>query len=63
VLLTKADKLNRRDSQKVLKDTLAACGDVPVSAQLFSAHANQGLEEARGTMDGWLAAAGEIGVP
>jgi GTP-binding protein len=61
VLLTKADKLNRRDSQKVLKDTLAACGDVPVTAQLFSAHANEGLDEARGTMDGWLAGQGEIG--
>jgi GTP-binding protein len=63
VLLTKADKLNRRDSQKVLKETLAACGDVPVSAQLFSAHANDGLDEARGTMDRWLAGEDEKEAP
>ena len=27
VLLTKADKLNRRDSQRVLRETAAACAD------------------------------------
>jgi GTP-binding protein len=57
VLLTKADKLNRRDSQRVLRETQAACSDTAVTAQLFSAHAKEGLEEARGVMDGWLDAA------
>ena len=54
VLLTKADKLNRRDSQRVLKETLAACSDTAVSAQLFSAHAKQGIDEAREVMQRWL---------
>src|ERR1700691_949979 len=54
VLLTKADKLNRRDLQRVLKETLAAGADAAVSAQLFSAHARQGIEEAREVMDRWL---------
>jgi len=57
VLLTKADKLNRRDSQQVLKDTVAACSDTAVTAQLFSAHSKLGLDEARNVMDGWLDAA------
>jgi GTP-binding protein len=54
VLLTKADKLNRSDGNKVLKETLAACADAAVTAQLFSAHAKQGFEEARDVMDRWL---------
>lgn len=54
VLLTKSDKLNRSESQRVLKETLSACEDSPVSAQLFSAHAKQGIEEARAVLDGWL---------
>ena len=57
VLLTKADKLNRRDSQQVLRETIAACADTAVTAQLFSAHAKLGFEDARRVMDGWLAAA------
>jgi GTP-binding protein len=57
VLLTKADKLNRRDSQRVLAETLSACDGVPVTAQLFSAHARDGLDEARAVMERWLAAA------
>jgi GTP-binding protein EngB required for normal cell division len=52
--LTKADKLNRRDSQTVLRETLSACGDSPVTAQLFSAHAKLGFEEARQVMNRWL---------
>ena len=55
VLLTKSDKLNRRDALRVLKETQAACRDAAVTAQLFSAHAKQGLEEARAVMDRWLA--------
>jgi GTP-binding protein len=54
VLLTKADKLNRRDSQRVLQETKAACADTAVTVQLFSAHEKQGLEEARGVMQRWL---------
>jgi GTP-binding protein len=54
VLLTKADKLNRSDAQRVLKETLSACADTSVSAQLFSAHAKQGIEQAREVMDRWL---------
>ena len=54
VLLTKADKLNRRESQQVLRETVAAGADAAVSAQLFSAHNKQGIEEAREVMDRWL---------
>src|SRR5579859_1643773 len=54
VLLTKTDKLNRRDAQRVLRETTAACSDTSVTAQLFSAHSSQGLEEARRVMDRWL---------
>ena len=54
VLLTKTDKLNRRDAQRVLRETLAACSDTSVTAQLFSAHSNEGFDEARGVLDRWL---------
>ena len=37
VLLTKTDKLNRRDAQRVLRETREACSDTSVTAQLFSA--------------------------
>src|SRR5271167_2017952 len=56
ILLTKTDKLNRRDALRVLRDTKAACSDTAVTAQLFSAHAKQGIEEARTVVDRWLAA-------
>ncbi len=55
ILLTKSDKLNRRDSTRVLKEAKEACSDTAVTAQLFSAHAKLGLEEARFVMDRWLA--------
>jgi GTP-binding protein len=54
ILLTKADKLNRRDSERVLRETRAACSDTAVTAQLFSAHAKQGMEEVRHVLDRWL---------
>jgi GTP-binding protein len=57
ILLTKSDKLNRRDAQRVLRATQEACGDTAVTAQLFSAHARQGLDEARAVIDDWLAGA------
>jgi GTP-binding protein len=54
VLLTKTDKLNRRDALRVLHETKAACSDTAVTTQLFSANAGQGLEEARSVMERWL---------
>jgi GTP-binding protein len=54
VLLTKSDKINRSDGQRVLRETLAACADTAVSAQLFSALSKQGAHEAREVMDRWL---------
>ena len=54
VLLTKADKLNRRDATQVLRETKEACSDTAVTAQLFSAHEKQGLDEVRAVMDRWL---------
>jgi GTP-binding protein len=54
ILLSKCDKLNRRDADRVLRETRAACSDTAVSAQLFSAHARIGLEQARAVMQGWF---------
>jgi GTP-binding protein len=54
ILLTKSDKLNRRDADRVLRETRAACSDTSVTAQLFSAHARVGFDEARKVMDRWL---------
>jgi GTP-binding protein len=54
VLLSKSDKLNRRDALSVLRETQAACSDAAVTVQLFSAHAPQGLEEARRVLEQWL---------
>ena len=54
VLLTKSDKLNRRDATRVLRETREACSDTVVTVQLFSALAKSGLEEARAVMDRWL---------
>jgi GTP-binding protein len=55
VLLTKSDKLNRSESQRVLKDTREACADAGVSVQLFSAHSDAGVAEAREVIERWLA--------
>jgi GTP-binding protein len=54
ILLSKADKLNRSESLKVLREAQAALGKRG-TAQLFSAHAKTGIEEARRTLEGWLA--------
>jgi GTP-binding protein len=54
VLLTKSDKINRSEGQRVLKETLAACADTAVTAQLFSALSKQGTLQAREVMDRWL---------
>ena len=59
-LLTKSDKLSRSEAARTLADvrkTLAA--EFPLgSAQLFSAHAKTGLDEARATVGGWLGISG-----
>ena len=57
VLLTKSDKLNRRDGQRVLRETVAACSDTSVTAQLFSAHTDEGFDEARQVMARWFSGA------
>jgi hypothetical protein len=46
--------LNRRDADRVLRETAAACEDTSVTAQLFSAHAKLGLDAARAVIDRWL---------
>ena len=53
VLLAKADKLNRSESLKVLRDTKAALAD-RVSVQLFSVPAKTGIDEAQRTLTTWL---------
>ena len=53
VLLTKSDKLNRRTRSRA-QETNESCRDAAVSAQLFSAHAKQGFEQARGVLNRWL---------
>lgn len=54
VLLSKADKLNRSESAKVLRETKAALRE-RATAQLFSATAKAGVEEAQRTLLDWLA--------
>jgi len=54
ILLTKTDKLGRNDAARVLKQTREAVSEVPVTVQLFSAHARLGLTEARQIMQQWL---------
>lgn len=54
VLLSKADKLNRSESLKVLRESQAVLGGRG-TVQLFSAHARTGLQEAQDTLESWLA--------
>jgi len=53
VLLSKADKLNRSEGAKVLKESAAALGGRG-TVQLFSATAKTGVEEAQRTLELWL---------
>ena len=53
VLLTKADKLNRSEGGKVLRETRAFLGDRG-TAQLFSVPDKTGNEEARKLLEEWL---------
>jgi GTP-binding protein len=60
VLLTKADKLNRREQALTLEKVrarLATLGGL-ATAQLFSSPNRSGLEEAEAVIAGWLIAAG-----
>jgi GTP-binding protein len=53
VLLSKADKLNRSEGAKALRESAAALGGRG-SVQLFSATAKTGVDEAQRTLEGWL---------
>jgi GTP-binding protein len=56
VLLTKADQLSRSEAQRLLRETHEHGGSQAelFSAQLFSAHTGQGVDEARAQLDVWL---------
>jgi GTP-binding protein len=54
VLLSKVDKLNRSEAAKALRDSTAALAGRG-SAQLFSATAKTGVDEAQRTLEDWLA--------
>lgn len=69
VLLSKSDTMTRAESQRVLRETARALGQLqgpvqapadapearaPASVQLFSAHKGAGLEQARAVLDRWL---------
>src|SRR5262249_50273869 len=60
VLLSKADKLNRGESAKVLRETRSALGE-RASVQLFSVLSKTGIEEAQNQLETWLAASSESG--
>ena len=53
VLLAKADQLKRAEARETLVTTQAALSG-RASAELFSAHANMGIDQARRTLDEWL---------
>jgi len=55
VLLTKADKLVRRDAMTALAEAKSAANEFPdCTVQLFSATTRQGADEARGVISEWL---------
>jgi GTP-binding protein len=54
VLLSKADKLNRSEGAKLLRETKAVLTD-RATAQLFSVPAKTGIDEAQRTLAAWLA--------
>ena len=62
VLLTKADKLSRRDAQAALRTVSAALGELAsetsdIGVALFSALARTGVEDVATTLHGWVGAA------
>ena len=56
VLLSKADKLTRQESQKTLREVRAALGNYAdnYTTQLFSSLKKQGMEEAEQVIGNWL---------
>ncbi len=62
VLLTKADKLNRRQAAEALR-TAQQVLHGRASTQLFSAVGGEGLEEAQQVLASWLDSASRAGVP
>jgi len=60
ILLTKADKLNRREQALTLQKVRARLATLGghATAQLFSSPDRSGLEEAEAVIAGWLVAAG-----
>ena len=66
VLLTKADKLSRQESQKAIANAQKVLADVAtdtadISVTLFSALSRQGLGDAASTLHAWLPAAAPVG--
>jgi GTP-binding protein len=53
VLLAKADKLNRSEAARTLRESTAALAGRG-TAQLFSATAKTGVDEAQRTLEAWL---------
>jgi GTP-binding protein len=53
VLLSKSDQLKRNEARELLVRSVATLAG-RASAQLFSARAGTGLDEARGVVDAWL---------
>jgi GTP-binding protein len=53
VLLSKADKLNRSEATKVLRESTAVLAGRG-TAQLFSSTAKTGVDEAQKTLEAWL---------
>jgi len=56
VLLSKADKLTRRESLEALGSATRALQSRGASVQLFSAHSKAGVEEAQNVLAAWLEA-------
>ncbi len=57
ILLSKADKLNRQEQTKTLREVkaeIALWGEGPYSAQLFSSLKKSGIEEAESVLATWL---------
>jgi GTP-binding protein len=56
VLLSKSDKLTRAERAKTLATTRAALDAAAMSSEvlLFSSRSGDGIEEARGLLEGWL---------
>jgi GTP-binding protein len=56
-LLSKADKMSRREQQSALAGARSRLADRPhVRVALFSSTAKTGVEECRGLLEGWLSA-------